>query len=85
VVSRCLPAKTRRRDVSGRLVRRARRERSVEIEVVAGTESGIMLPAIFLTKIWMVSSESEDVEEREVMLLDLEEGRMVADLYDVVR
>jgi len=68
--SRCLPAKTRRRSEVGRLVRRARRDRSVDIEVVDGIVSGIMFPAMFLTKIWTVSSVSDVVEEREVMLFE---------------
>jgi hypothetical protein len=90
---RCLPAKTRRRSCWGMLVRRARRERRVEIEVVVGRVSGItkdgfvspateaihgtdvngkwrvpiwrssLLPAMFLTKIWIVSVESDDDDE----------------------
>jgi hypothetical protein len=43
VESRCLPAKTRRRSDVGRLVRRARRDRRVDIEVVDGTDSGITM------------------------------------------
>jgi len=78
--SKCLPAKTSRSEESGRFVLSARRDRSVEIEVVDGTLSGIMLPAMFLTKIWMVSSLEEVVEDWEVMLLDREEGRMVAEM-----
>ena len=42
VEDRCLPAYTRRRSVgSGRLVRRASSERSVEMEVLAGIDRGI--------------------------------------------
>ena len=41
--SRCLPAKTRRRSEVGRLVRRARRDRRVDMEVVDGTERGITI------------------------------------------
>jgi hypothetical protein len=37
----CLPAKTRRRSDDGRLVRRARRDFSVDIEVLEGTVIGI--------------------------------------------
>jgi len=49
--SKCLPAKTSRSEETGRFVLRARSDRSVEIEVVDGTVSGIMFPAMFLTKI----------------------------------
>ena len=36
-----MPAKTRRRSDCGRFVRRARRERSVEMDVEGGSVSGI--------------------------------------------
>jgi len=68
--SRCLPAKTRRRSEVGRLVRRARRDLRVDMEVVDGIVRGMMFPAMFLTKIWTVSSASEVVEESEEMLFE---------------
>ena len=40
---RCLPACTRRMSDDGRFVRRARRDFSVEMDVVIGTVSGIAL------------------------------------------
>jgi len=82
--SRCLPAKMRRRSEEGRFVLKAKRLRRVDMEVVDGTESGIMFPAMFLTNIWMVSSSAEEVEEREEMLLERLEGRMMAVSYDGV-
>lgn len=45
---RCLPAKTRRRSDCGMLVRRARRERRVEMEVVVGRVSGITVGGLQL-------------------------------------
>lgn len=77
-LERCLPAKTRRRSDCGRFVRRASRERSVEIEVEVGSVRGIMLPAMFLTKIWMVSSEEDDVDDSDEMLLERLERMMTA-------
>lgn len=41
--SRCLPAKTKRRSVGEWLVRRARRDRSVDMEVVAGIVRGVTM------------------------------------------
>ena len=98
-LERCLPAKTRRRSDCGRFVRRASRERSVEIEVEVGSVRGItmrlpvsdccrsdcgggldhsLLPAMFLTKIWMVSSEEDDVDDSDEMLLERLERMMTA-------
>lgn len=58
-----------------RLVRRARRERRVRIEVFEGMVSGIvLLPDTVLTKICIVSSASE---LEELMLLMLEERAMI--------
>lgn len=37
----CLPAKTRRRSEDGRLVRRARRDLRVEMDVLAGSVIGM--------------------------------------------
>lgn len=48
------------------------------MEVVDGMVRGIMFPAMFLTKIWTVSSESDVVEESEVILFERDEGRIVA-------
>lgn len=64
------------------LVRRARSERRVLIEVFEGMLRGIvLLPDTVLTKICIVSSASEAVED---MLLMLEERAMVAVLVVVV-
>jgi hypothetical protein len=61
---RCLPAWTRRRDVGGRFVRRARRVVRVEIVVEGGRVRGIVLwPEMFLMKTCIVSSSEEDVED----------------------
>lgn len=38
----------------------------------------LLFPAMFLTKIWTVSSESDVDEESEVMLFERVEGRIVA-------
>lgn len=53
----------------------------MEIEVDVGMVSGIVLPAMFLTKIWIVSSLSycefeDEVDESDETLLDLL-GRML--------
>lgn len=51
------------------LVRKARSERSVLIEVFVGSVRGMVLvPATFFTKICMVSSDSEAAEVMEEML-----------------
>jgi hypothetical protein len=44
--SRCLPAKTRRRSEVGRLVRRARSDRRVDMEVADGMVRGITIVAL---------------------------------------
>lgn len=76
---RCLPACTRRRsEGEERLVRRARRERRVEMEVEGGMVRGIVdVPDTFLTKICIVSSVSDAAELR-LELLD--EWRMMCGL-----
>lgn len=67
-----MPAWTMRRSEGvGYEVRRARRERRVEIEVFEGIERGIvLLPETVLTKICMVSSLSE-LEELMLEMLDV--------------
>lgn len=66
----------RRSEGVERLVRRARRERRVLIDVFEGIVRGIvLLPDTVLTKICIVSSDSE---LDELMLLMLDERRIVA-------
>jgi len=66
----------RRSEGVERLVRRARRERRVLIDVFEGIVRGIvLLPETVLTKICIVSSDSE---LDELMLLMLDERRIVA-------
>jgi hypothetical protein len=69
---RCLPACTRRRSEGvERLVRRARRVRSVEMDVFEGMLRGIVeSPETVLMKICMVSSLSE-AEELMLEMLDV--------------
>lgn len=65
----------RRSEGVGYEVRRARSERSVDIDVLEGIERGIVLaPETVLTKICIVSSLSELLE---LMLEMLEERRMM--------
>jgi hypothetical protein len=66
----------RRSEGFERLVRRARSERRVLMDVLEGIVRGIVLvPETVLTKICIVSSDSE---LDELMLLMLDERRMVA-------
>lgn len=79
---RCLPACTMRRSAGCMLVRRARSERSVLIDVLAGSVRGIvLLPETVLTKICIVSSASEPDE---LMLEMLDVRCMVAGRERVV-
>lgn len=77
---RCLPACMRRRSEGRVLVRRARRVRRVEMDVLRGRVRGIVFrPEMSLTKICMVSSS----EVLELMLEMLELRRMVAVTFAV--
>jgi len=84
VGERCLPAKMRRRLDVETFVRNSRRDFRVEIVVVAGSESGIVLPATSLTKMEMLSSaaaaSAEVADDSDVMLLERMSDCMIAEL-----